>query len=482
MIWTSVAELSGRTVNYGYDNLYRLTNETIAADPAGMSGAVSYGYDAVGNRTQKVSTLPGYPGGLVNYNANDQLATDAYDNEGNTTASSGNGYVYDFENHLIQANGNTYAYDGDGIRVQKIVAGLGTNSLVDALNPTGYPQVLTETYFFRTSSSEISHQYVYGLERLSEVRNYAGGTQYLFYVYDGHGSVRALTDLSGTVTDTYDYDAFGNLINSTGTTYNNFLFAGEQFDPDLGLYYNRARYLNVSTGRFWTMDSYEGEDETPPSLHKYLYTESDPVDLGDPSGNEIDEVGSFAVMGTLDAMPSLNALQVIAGVAKNLREPCWMTGQQCRQSAIVKSAIEAAWLDSAPGIVSIPGLQPWPRSRTMHEEGGWIYQSSDGSNSLKVVRAAPGGINYTYLENPVAISGYTLIADFHTHPDPTGLPGPGPADRNAEKRRNVPGIIRATDGYHVYGPKRRGANPTDAEQGPVDGGFPGSLSDTRPCP
>jgi len=48
---------------------------------------------------------------------------------------------------------------------------------------------------------------------------------------------------TGAVTDTYDYNAFGNLIHSTGTTPNNYLFASEQFDPDLGLYYNRARYL-----------------------------------------------------------------------------------------------------------------------------------------------------------------------------------------------------------------------------------------------
>ena len=33
-------------------------------------------------------------------------------------------------------------------------------------------------------------------------------------------------------------------------TPNNYLFAGEQFDPDLNPYYNRARYLNVSTRRF----------------------------------------------------------------------------------------------------------------------------------------------------------------------------------------------------------------------------------------
>lgn len=46
---------------------------------------------------------------------------------------------------------------------------------------------------------------------------------------------------NSTVTDTYDYDTFGNLINQTGSTPNNYLFAGEQYDPALGLYYNRAR-------------------------------------------------------------------------------------------------------------------------------------------------------------------------------------------------------------------------------------------------
>jgi YD repeat-containing protein len=45
---TSVTELSGRSATYGYDNLYRLTSETIASDPNSINGAVSYTYDAVG--------------------------------------------------------------------------------------------------------------------------------------------------------------------------------------------------------------------------------------------------------------------------------------------------------------------------------------------------------------------------------------------------------------------------------------------------
>ena len=43
-------------------------------------------------------------------------------------------------------------------------------------------------------------------------------------------------------------------------------------------------YLNPATGRFWTSDEHEGNQESPPSLHKYLYCQSDPVDASDPTG------------------------------------------------------------------------------------------------------------------------------------------------------------------------------------------------------
>jgi hypothetical protein len=47
---------------------------------------------------------------------------------------------------------------------------------------------------------------------------------------------------------------------------------------------SQARYLNVNTGRFQTMDTYAGNNEDPLSLHKYLYVEDDPVDKVDPWG------------------------------------------------------------------------------------------------------------------------------------------------------------------------------------------------------
>jgi RHS repeat-associated protein len=169
----------------------------------------------------------------------------------------------------------TITYDGDGNRVSEVVGGLTTNYLVDTANPTGCSQVVDEL-----QSGTVARTYSYGLERISEKQ--AAGTS--FYGYDGHGSVRQLTNSAGAMTDTYDYDAFGNIVNQTGSTPNNYLFAGEQYDPALNLYYNRARYLNTTTGRFWSMDSAEPVTRDPLTLHRYLYGGANPVNNSDPSG------------------------------------------------------------------------------------------------------------------------------------------------------------------------------------------------------
>ena len=236
----------------------------------------------------------GHPPTNYNYDADDRLSTDQYDSNGNTTNSLGIANAYDFENHLITHGGVTIVYDGDSNRVSEIVGGVTTSYLVDTVNPTGYAQVVDEL-----QSGAVTRTYSYGLERINETQPINSTWTASFYGYDGHGSVRQLTNATGVVTDSYDYDAFGNLINSTGSTPNNYLFAGEQFDPGLGLYYNRARYLNTTTGRFWTMDVYQGNLEQPFSLHRYLYASGDPVSRIDPKGKE-----DFSISANLTAMAS----------------------------------------------------------------------------------------------------------------------------------------------------------------------------------
>jgi RHS repeat-associated protein len=245
------------------------------------------------------------------YDADDRLAADQYDADGNTVDSGGTTNGYDFENHLISHGGVTIVYDGEGNRVSETVGGVTTNYLVDSVNPTGYAQVVDEL-----QSGTVTRTSSYGMERISENQTISSTWTPSFYGYDGHGSVRQLTNSAGAVTDSYDYDAFGHLINSTGTTPNVYLFAGEAYDSALGLYYNRARYYNQQIGRFWSMDTYEGDSQQPISLHKYLYADANPVDGADPSGNQdsLAELGAEESMNmTLDAMPPLSAATTING-------------------------------------------------------------------------------------------------------------------------------------------------------------------------
>src|SRR5258708_3732915 len=192
----SLAELSGRTVNYGYDDLYRLTSETISG-ATGQNGTVGYQYDSVGNRVQLSSTLPAIPAsGLLNYDANDRTSTDVFDANGNTTFN-GQQNVYDFENHLVTRGGVTIVYDGDGNRVQETVAGVTTKYLVGEVNPTGYAQVFAEL----SGTNSLLRGYEWGLQLIAQ-RDLSDGTfigRIRYYGTDGHGSVRWLTNSNGAI-------------------------------------------------------------------------------------------------------------------------------------------------------------------------------------------------------------------------------------------------------------------------------------------
>ena len=171
-------------------------------------------------------------------------------------------------------------YDTFGNRVKKTAGGTTIWYLVDDQSPSGYPQVVAE---FNSLSSAPLRTYAYGLSLIDIVNS--GTTSYA--LTDGQGSVRALfSDTAGaSLTDNYDFDAYGVLTASTGSTVNNYRYTGQQWDPDLQLYYLRARYCAPSLGRFWSSDTYEGNFQEPRSLHKYSYCHADPVNSIDFSGN-----------------------------------------------------------------------------------------------------------------------------------------------------------------------------------------------------
>ena len=232
---------------------------------------------------------------VYTYNALNQLVSDSetsyeYDLNGNLIRVIGSAqsalYEYNSENKLVKAtvqNGSlvieeSYAYDYQGNRTSK--------STHKSNGEFEYTKYLNDNSNLTNVLAEIDENgtakctYTIGADLISQERD--GRTS--FYLYDGHGSVVGLANEGGVVTDTYSYDAFGNLLKSTGSTKNCYRYCGEQFDESTGLYYLRARYMDTSTGRFISQDTYQGTINDPVSLHKYLYANANPVMYSDLSG------------------------------------------------------------------------------------------------------------------------------------------------------------------------------------------------------
>ena len=320
--WTSLADNvngTAHTFSWGYDKLYRLTNETVTG--GSPTGTLGYVYDDVGNRASRTGTLDGLTPSTNSFDVNDWMSGLVFDASGNSRTNGSSSYWYDWGNRLTAyTNGSAWAtllYEADGNRISKTTATGTTLYLVAMVNPTGYPQVVEE-FSVGGGVTNLVKVYACGLRLISQ-RQAPSGTL-SFYSYDGHGSIRFLTSTNGTVPDTYVYDAYGTLIASTGSTQNYYLYCGEQWDPDLGLYYLRARCYQPNLGRFWTMDTFMGDNQDLASLHKYLYCADNPVNLVDPSGNEFSYVGlsvSMAISGGLNAMMNHNANQPYSVLANN---------------------------------------------------------------------------------------------------------------------------------------------------------------------
>ncbi|BCL38132.1 putative Ig domain-containing protein [Nostoc sp. MS1] len=290
---TLVEESGGRKVHYIYDASHRLTQEEIT-NPSSSTRTIKYTYDPVGNRLSRNDSVAGLS--IYTYDHNDQLLTEVvgnqttqytYDNNGNTLSRIKNAtdkatYHWDDQNRLISADVITttgthhseYRYNSSGIRIGSVVDGKETRYLVDTNRP--YAEVIEEYTPDKTTIAS----YVYGHDLISQT----GNNQQSFYLYDGHSGVRLLTNTTGVVTDTYTYDAYGNLLQSTGTTQNSYLYQGEQNDSNLNWQYLRARYYNPNLGRFTSVDPFEGLLVSPISLNKYLYAHANPLTFVDPSG------------------------------------------------------------------------------------------------------------------------------------------------------------------------------------------------------
>ena len=125
-----------------------------------------------------------------------------------------------------------------------------------------------------------SRRYVWGLGLAYSVDT-TGAVQ--VYHTDGLGSVRALTDGTGQVVQTYQTDEFGVTTLTQGNSTQPFRYSGEPRD-ETGLINLRARMYDPATGRSLSRDTFPGVAGAPGSLNRYAYVGNNPVNHTDPSG------------------------------------------------------------------------------------------------------------------------------------------------------------------------------------------------------
>jgi RHS repeat-associated protein len=281
---------------YAYDNADRLTNETINGTPHTYSydstsqltgeDSTNYSYDANGNRT-----MSGYQTGVANRLSNDGTYTYTYDDAGNLIKRSKGPsdetwtYAYDHNNHLIsvekrQTDGGTllvratYTYAVQGRRIQDDTwqSGSGLTTTRFSYDPDG------NVWADLDGSSALVMRYLWTDGLTARVA--ADGTPG-WLLTDRLGTIRGVTNGSGTLIGTVTYDAFGKILSETSEAITGrFAHAGLPFDRVVQIVRadrrDRLVYLNV-----WMQEDPILFGDGP---HDRLFVHNNPTNLTDPIG------------------------------------------------------------------------------------------------------------------------------------------------------------------------------------------------------
>jgi RHS repeat-associated protein len=119
---------------------------------------------------------------------------------------------------------------------------------------------------------------------------------------------------------TYYYDAFGNIIESTGDVNNNITYAGYQYDEETGLYYLNTRMYDPKIARFLHEDTYRGDINDPLSLNLYVYCANNPLIYWDPTGDDYITILTGENRGTVEWEDKTKVAKVVVnGVTMNYK-------------------------------------------------------------------------------------------------------------------------------------------------------------------
>ena len=370
------------TRTYEYDDNWELTRCTEKAE-GGKKTVHNYTYDKIGNRTSYEKIEDGVSKAKYNYKYNDsnQLikrtnakiwgdpgTTYSYDKDGNliqecdkTNSADPVTYEYTAENRLaVVKQGGTVLmaamYDGDNNRVfeldntykwedcygdevlipenQRTEDGDSPKEQLASLvkggsNAKGYTlteyindinRENTEVLAEYGADEKVRQAYTYGENGIGERVSVDKSEESSYYLYDGRNSVTGILTENANLTNSYQYDPYGNLTSGTADGVNYYGYNGESTNVKTGLQYLRARYYNAETGTFTTEDSDLGTTENPLTRNRYAYTSNNPVNYDDPTGHSWWKKAASAVkrVGKKIANTAKKVVKNVVNTVKNV--------------------------------------------------------------------------------------------------------------------------------------------------------------------
>ncbi len=299
-------------------------SETYGTD---MNG--NFGLDANGNRKSSTNGASQSTPGTHNRLQTDGTYNYLYDNEGNVTkrtkiiGGTVTDYTWDHRNRLATVTTNDtgtkkteYTYDAFDRRTAKRVDidGNGTWDRYEVYSWADGQEVMRwvdSDGQVATQTLKLANRYLWSdaVDQLLSDEQYLNNTGFdittasvsavagntLWALNDNQGSVRDLIDNNGIIRQHLVFDSFGKRIrevdyNTAGTVIasNNaaaidtvFGYTGRDWDTDIGMQYNRARWYDPSTGRWLSQDpiGFAGGD-----ANLYRYVGNSPTNATDPSG------------------------------------------------------------------------------------------------------------------------------------------------------------------------------------------------------